>query len=60
MKNILIILLAIGVTLQSFAQNETEKLKKVATSFEERFNNTDIEAVFVMFSNEMKKEERLF
>ena len=60
MKNILIILLAIGVALQFYAQNETEKLKRVATSFEEKFNKNDFQAVFVMFLSELKKEERLY
>lgn len=55
MKNILTLLLVIGVVLQSYAQNETNQLKKVAATFEENFNKNDFEAVFEMFSNEMKK-----
>jgi murein DD-endopeptidase MepM/ murein hydrolase activator NlpD len=44
-----------GVAFQTFAQNETPQLKKVVDKFEVNFNKSDFEAVFEMFSSEMKK-----
>ena len=53
MRNIIIIVLAL-VTNLSFAQNENTLSKTIADEFQKNYNANNYEAIFSMFSSEMK------
>jgi len=55
MKNIISIIIFILVANLSFAQTEKSNYKVVADEFEKNYNIDDFEAIFSMFSDDMKK-----
>jgi Peptidase family M23/Protein of unknown function (DUF3887) len=54
MKNMVFTILLILLANLTFAQTETVELKKAANEFEEKYNTENFEAIFSMFSDNMK------
>lgn len=54
MRNIIIIVVLVLVTNLSFAQNENTLSKTIADEFQKNYNANNYEAIFSMFSSEMK------
>ncbi len=54
MKHILFILISFLVTNNTFAQEESEVSKTVASKFQQKYNTNDYEGIYTMFANEMK------
>ena len=55
MKNIISISILIFIANLTFAQTEKSTYKVVADEFEKNYNANSFEAIFLMFSSDMKK-----